>query len=260
MPDRACSRRHDPRRRLTAFGGLAPPGHVVIPDRPGCGLSYRIDHRSVDYRSAAADWVLDLVESIEAEHIDLLGNSMGGYFAMAFAIAHPETVRRLVLLGAPTGLYRGGIPLFLRLLGNPIIGPLVGRIRITDPEAWRRQVFGGLSPPGGGAARNAHHCGRRRRHPGSRPCRAQHVAESAEHVQGSPRHHVARQYGAPAGTDAVRVGDRDAYSPPSSGQSLARQMPQARLEIIADAGHMPQLERPNAVADAITAHLSSAGP
>jgi 4,5:9,10-diseco-3-hydroxy-5,9,17-trioxoandrosta-1(10),2-diene-4-oate hydrolase len=59
---------------------------------------------SVDYRSAAADWVLDLVESIEAERIDLVGNSMGGYFAMAFAIAHPERVRRLVLLGAPVGL------------------------------------------------------------------------------------------------------------------------------------------------------------
>jgi 2-hydroxy-6-oxonona-2,4-dienedioate hydrolase len=74
-------------------------GHVVMPDRPGCGLSYRIDYRSVDYRSVAADWVLDLVDSIEAERIDLVGNSTGGYFAMAFAIAHPERVRRLVLLG-----------------------------------------------------------------------------------------------------------------------------------------------------------------
>jgi pimeloyl-ACP methyl ester carboxylesterase len=36
------------------------PGHVVIPDRPGCGLSYRIDYRSVDYRSAAADWASTL--------------------------------------------------------------------------------------------------------------------------------------------------------------------------------------------------------
>jgi hypothetical protein len=40
-------------------------------------LSYRIDYRSVDYRSVAADWVLDLFESIEAERIDLVGNSTG---------------------------------------------------------------------------------------------------------------------------------------------------------------------------------------
>jgi 3-oxoadipate enol-lactonase/4-carboxymuconolactone decarboxylase len=55
-------------------------------------------------------------------------------------------------------------------------------------------------------------------------------------------------------------GDKDAYAPPASGQSLARQMPHARLEIIADAGHMPQLDRPNAVAAAITGHLRSAAP
>jgi len=55
-------------------------------------------------------------------------------------------------------------------------------------------------------------------------------------------------------------GDRDAYGPSTSGQSLARQMPYAHFEIIADAGHVPWLDRPNTVADAITAHLSDAGP
>jgi pimeloyl-ACP methyl ester carboxylesterase len=39
-------------------------------------------------------------------------------------------------------------------------------------------------------------------------------------------------------------GDRDAYAPPSSGQSLARQMPHARLEIITDAGHVPKVSQP----------------
>lgn len=36
------------------------PGRVIIPDRPGCGLSYPIDYRGVDYRQAAADWLLFL--------------------------------------------------------------------------------------------------------------------------------------------------------------------------------------------------------
>jgi len=39
-------------------------------------------------------------------------------------------------------------------------------------------------------------------------------------------------------------GDRDAFAPSSSGYSLARQMPHARVEIIAGAGHMPQRDRP----------------
>jgi pimeloyl-ACP methyl ester carboxylesterase len=235
-------------------------GHVVIPDRPGCGLSYRIDYRGVDYRSAAADWVLDLVECIEAQRIDLVGNSMGGYFAMAFAIAHPERVRRIALLGAPVGLDRGGIPLFLRLWGNPIIGPVVGKIRITDPEVWRRQVFGGLVA-----------------HPEAVPREMLTMAIAAAAIPGAhiAAHSMLRKVMDMRGVRPsimlrgemahLKVptlfvwGDRDAYAPSSSGQSLARQMPHARLEIIADAGHMPQLDRPNAVADAITGHLSDAG-
>ena len=237
------------------------PGARVLPDRPGCGLSYRIDYRSVDYRRAAADWVLDLVESVEAERIDLVGNSMGGYFAMAFAIAHPERVRRLVLLGAPVGLDRGGIPLFLRLWGNPIIGPVIGRMQITDPEVWRRQVFGGLVA-----------------HPEAVPREMLTMAIAADAIPGADiaAHSMLRKMMNTRGVRPAMMlrgdmahlpvptlfgwGDRDAYAPPSSGESLARQMPHARLEIIADAGHMPQLDRPNAVADAITGHLSSAAP
>lgn len=80
------------------------PGQVVIPDRPGCGLSYPIDYLGVDYRRAAADWLLDLADGIGSDQVDLVGNSMGGFFCIA--IAHPERVRRLVLVGAPAGLDR----------------------------------------------------------------------------------------------------------------------------------------------------------
>jgi pimeloyl-ACP methyl ester carboxylesterase len=55
-------------------------------------------------------------------------------------------------------------------------------------------------------------------------------------------------------------GDKDAYVPPSSGRSLARHMPHARVEIVADAGRMPQVDQPTAVAAAITGHLRVAAP
>ncbi|MGH2805260.1 MAG: alpha/beta fold hydrolase, partial [Thermoleophilaceae bacterium] len=69
-------------------------------------MSYPIDYREVDYRGAAAEWLLDLLDAIDADQVDLVGNSMGGFFSMAFAIAHPHRVRRLVLVGAPAGLDR----------------------------------------------------------------------------------------------------------------------------------------------------------
>ena len=76
------------------------PGHVIIPDRPGCGLSQPSDYRGVDYRKAADSWLRGLVDGIGTEQVDLVGNSMGGFFAMAFALAHPDRVRRLILPGS----------------------------------------------------------------------------------------------------------------------------------------------------------------
>jgi 2-hydroxy-6-oxonona-2,4-dienedioate hydrolase len=87
------------------------PGHVIIPDRPGCGLSYRVDYGSVpDFRKAAADWMLDLADGFGVDQFDVVGNSMGGFFAMAFAIAHPDRVHRLVLVGSPAGASSGEPP------------------------------------------------------------------------------------------------------------------------------------------------------
>ena len=117
------------------------PGHVLIPDRPGCGLSYRIDYRTVaDYRKAATDWLLDLANGIGADQLDLVGSSMGGFFSIAFATAHPDRVRRLVLVGYPAGLGRE-VPLFVRLWGNPITGPVIGKHMPTDPEILNRHGF-----------------------------------------------------------------------------------------------------------------------
>jgi len=78
-------------------------GPLIIPDRPGYGLTYRIDYRKLDFRRAAADWLIELIDELEVETIDLLGASMGGFFALAFATSHPERVRRLVLLGPRWG-------------------------------------------------------------------------------------------------------------------------------------------------------------
>ena len=117
-------------------------GHVIIPDRPGCGLSYRIDYRRTDFRMAAADWLLDLVDGVQADQVDLVGNSMGGYFAMAFATRYPDRARRLVLVGAPAGLDTE-IPLLPRLWGNPIVGSVVSKIvaKIKSAEDLRKRVF-----------------------------------------------------------------------------------------------------------------------
>ena len=80
---------------------------VVIPDRPGLGLSDPHDYRRVDYRADACRWLLELTDGLGVEQIDLVGGSMGGFFAIAFAAAYPECVRRLILSARPAVCSRG---------------------------------------------------------------------------------------------------------------------------------------------------------
>ena len=66
---------------------------------------------------------------------------MGGFFAIAFAAAHPERVRRLVLSGAAGGLFpQPG--LFLQLWATPGIGALISKVQFRDTETLRRRAFG----------------------------------------------------------------------------------------------------------------------
>lgn len=50
-----------------------------------------------------AAWVqqaVDLLDALKIKQADLVGNSFGGALALALAIAHPQRVRRLVLMGS----------------------------------------------------------------------------------------------------------------------------------------------------------------
>jgi pimeloyl-ACP methyl ester carboxylesterase/DNA-binding CsgD family transcriptional regulator len=75
-------------------------GHntLIRYDERGCGLS---DH-DVDI-SSLKEWVIDLetvVDALGIEEFDLFGACQGGAIAVAYAVKHPERVRRLVFLGA----------------------------------------------------------------------------------------------------------------------------------------------------------------
>ncbi|WP_418315161.1 alpha/beta fold hydrolase [Piscinibacter sakaiensis] len=67
-------------------------------DQRGCGLS---DHGVADYSLDA--WVGDLgavIEALGLERVALLAMSQGGAAAIRYAVAHPERVSHLVLMGA----------------------------------------------------------------------------------------------------------------------------------------------------------------
>jgi pimeloyl-ACP methyl ester carboxylesterase len=79
------------------YEGLAQGCRLVRYDRVGCGLSAaasRPPSLACELEQLAA-----VTSTLGTERFDLMGTSMGALVAVAWAAAHPDTVRRLVLYG-----------------------------------------------------------------------------------------------------------------------------------------------------------------
>ena len=78
---------------------LAARRRVIAPDMVGFGFT----DRPAGQRYGMDTWVqqaLDLLDALDLERVDLVGNSFGGALALALAIRQPQRVRRLVLMGS----------------------------------------------------------------------------------------------------------------------------------------------------------------
>jgi 2-hydroxy-6-oxonona-2,4-dienedioate hydrolase len=96
------------------MGPLQDRLHMFAVDRPGFGLTDAFDYHNVDLRSHAANFVVSLLDALELPNATLIGGSMGGFFALSAALAHPDRIGRVLLIGYPAGLTREA-PLGLRL-------------------------------------------------------------------------------------------------------------------------------------------------
>ena len=100
---------------------------AVAPDRPGSGLSDAIDLPRRRYHETAVAWLDRLLDALELDTTTLLGHSAGGTLALRYALAHPDRVARLVLIGPPA-LPGTRCPLPYRLLATPGVGDLLARV------------------------------------------------------------------------------------------------------------------------------------
>jgi pimeloyl-ACP methyl ester carboxylesterase len=101
------------------------------------GLSDPIDLPQDRYRETAVAWLDRLLDALELDATTLLGHSGGGVWALWYALAHPDRVERLVLLGVPT-LPKTRCPLPVRLVATPGLGQLLSRLAPPSPKAMLR--------------------------------------------------------------------------------------------------------------------------
>jgi pimeloyl-ACP methyl ester carboxylesterase len=81
---------------------------VYAPDLPGSGESDAPEHAPVVADHAAA--FIDLIDSLRLKQVDVIGYQAGALAAIELALAKPEQVRRLILIGVPSsdGSYQVG--------------------------------------------------------------------------------------------------------------------------------------------------------
>ncbi len=227
---------------------LAEERRVLVPDRPGCGLSYPVAYGGFDYGAAAVEWMADLLAGSNLDEVDVLANSMGGFFALSYGLSERHRIRRLVLAGAPAGLDRW-LPYPLRLLGVKGVNRLVFALSGEPDLASTRSLFDDLLVADGDAVDDE----------------LLEVATTAQALPGAEvgwrtlleecvtplgfrKRYMIRDRVAELDVPTLFLwGEEDAFAPPSSGEALAARMPGAALERVEGAGHLPWLDRPEPV-------------
>lgn len=108
---------------------------AIVVDRPGFGLSDPVPADRTPPETAVG-WIHRLLDALELPSAILVGHSMGGLWSLRFALARPERVTGLAMIGTPS-LPGTRAPLPFRLMGTPGVRALIARQRET-PKSFHR--------------------------------------------------------------------------------------------------------------------------
>jgi pimeloyl-ACP methyl ester carboxylesterase len=218
-------------------------------DRPGAGLSDPDVFPRKGFRDTSVRFVDDVLDGLGLETAVLVGASGGGTWSVWYALARPERVRGLVMLGSVPLLPGAHIPLPMRMMATPVLGDVMGRA----VRPGRRMLLRLMAAVGEGDTIL--------RHPDLLDSL---VAAAHDPVATAANVAELRALLSPFGTrSATRIrpdelrglrvptlmiwGDRDPVVPVAAARAAAELIPDARLEVL-PAGHVPQLGHPARVA------------
>lgn len=213
---------------------------VITLDLPGHGISeVKGEIHTMEY---LADTVKGALDALGVERCTLVGHSMGGYVALAFAERHPERLDGLVLLSSTP---------------NPDTEKKrEDRLReIALVKAGKKEALAQVAPQAGFAAEN-------------RQRMREHIEELKEQVflteeegivallngmrERPDRHAVLEQLSCPL---LFILGKKDDYIPLEVAEEMVKQHPKAQVVWLENAGHMGFLEEPQRVAESLLRFL-----
>ena len=226
----------------SATAALATRYRLLAPDLIGFGYTGKPPGPYSLERLAA--FVKDFLVTLgETGAITLIGNSLGGAVAQAFAVAYPERTERLVLV-ASAG-FGAEVTLALRLVTIPGVGELLLRPSRRGAENTVKSLF---YDPGFVTEARVLHALELARQPGAARAFLA-VARSLGNPRGIKaawRAELSRRFAAQKRPTLVVWGDHDHVLPAKHLDEAARMYPHARTHLFPRTGHLPQLERAEA--------------
>lgn len=214
--------------------------HAYAPDLPGCGLTYRMNFHGLPFRMTAEKMVNETMDALRLRKANVIGLSMGGYFALVFALAHPERVDKLVLIGEPAG---SSPPAKWKKIVASNEMRMPQRVSMEDTrKAWVDTTVAHLErvDPTLIEADNAD-----ANIPGYVSSWNSMLDELVSEKD------LGLSYGLRPELKNLRPrtlfiwGDKDFFGPPTEGQEMAALAPHARCEVVADAGHAAWIDQPD---------------
>lgn len=217
---------------------LAPRFRVHAPDLPGYGAAPACSPYTLDGMAEA-------VSRAAPRRCHVVGWSLGGEVALAWARRAPRQVRRLALIGAtPCFAARAGWPCgtpraVLREFGRRLAGDRAGTLtRFIAAQGGGDARAGRLAGPLARAGADAA--------PDRVLAAGLHVLLAAD-LRG--KLHAVSQ------PTLVLHGWHDRIVPPAAGRRLAAALPDARFELMRACGHAPFLSQPGQVAQRLREFL-----
>jgi pimeloyl-ACP methyl ester carboxylesterase len=226
--------------------------HAHAPDLPGCGLTYRMNFHGLPFRATTENMINDIMNALRLPRAHVIGLSMGGYWALVFALAHPERVNKLVLIGEPAG---SSSPARWKKIVDSDEMRMPQRVTMDDTrKAWVDTTVAHLErvDPTLIEADNAD-----ANIPGYVDSWNSMLDELVSEKD------LGLSYGLRPELKNLRPstlfiwGDKDFFGPPSEGREMAALAPHARCEVVSDAGHAVWIDQPERCTELVIDFLRS---
>jgi pimeloyl-ACP methyl ester carboxylesterase len=210
--------------------GLAQQRTVYAPRHPG---TTRGDPDGIHQLDTLHDLVIyyqELFDALHLDHVTLVGHSVGGLVACEVAAAMPPLVQKLILIDS-VGLWLDEHP--------------VKNWMIMPEDRLREALF---AEPEHGSAFFAQSSEAE-----DRADRIWALACTAKFIWPVPDKGLKRRLHRVKAPTLIVWGAEDGITPRAYAEDFARRISGARIVCIEHAGHLPQLEQPDAVLQAIAA-------